>query len=62
MGKRSQEDSLVRMAVEARLSAQRAHGRAHGLRVETERIRAEAAALRKRCLNDCTLLGATRRN
>ena len=62
MGKRSPEDSLVRMAIEARFTARRVNSQAQGLRVETARIRSEAAALRKRCLNDWKLFGVTRRN
>ena len=62
MEKPSQEDSIVRMAIEARFTARRVNSQAQGLRVETARIRSEAAALRKRCLNDWNLLGMTRRN
>ena len=50
------------MAIEARFTARRVNSQAQGLRVETARIRSEAAALRKRCLNDWNLLGMTRRN
>lgn len=61
-GKASQENSLVRMAIEARFTARRVNSQAQGLRVETARIRSDAAALRKRCLNDWKLLEVTRRN
>jgi translation initiation factor 1 (eIF-1/SUI1) len=62
MGKRSEEDSRVRMVIEARFTARRVNSQAQGLRVETAKIRSDAAALRKRCLNDWKLLGVTRRN
>jgi len=62
MGQRSQVELLIRAALDARSTAQRTHDRAELLRLESERLSSQAAALRKRCQNDWRLPEMNRRN